>query len=87
LLTPQFRPNNHVLLDPISNSPLLERLGLKTNAITELGQHLTTEQWVKVRQTQQQRPHKAAKISADGKYDYEKKDLEIIPGLHSKVYN
>ncbi|KAI1866165.1 uncharacterized protein JN550_007854 [Neoarthrinium moseri] len=81
------RPNNHVVLDPIANSPLLDRLGLKSNAFTELGQHLTTEQWVKVRQTQQQRPNKAATISAEGKYTYDQKDLEIIPGLHAKVHN
>ncbi|KAI0838401.1 Clavaminate synthase-like protein [Hypoxylon sp. FL0890] len=81
------RPNNHVVLDPIQNSPLLNRLGLTSNAFTELGQHLTTEQWVKVRQTQQQRPRASAKISADGKYIYEKKDLEILPGLHAVVHN
>ncbi|KAI0146643.1 hypothetical protein BJ166DRAFT_571429 [Pestalotiopsis sp. NC0098] len=81
------RPNNHVVLDPIANSPVLDRLGLKTNALTELGQHLTTEQWVKVRQTQQQRPNKAATISAGGKYAYDKKDLEILPGLHAEIHN
>ncbi|KAI1768403.1 Clavaminate synthase-like protein [Hypoxylon sp. FL1150] len=81
------RPNNHVVLDPIPNSPLLQRLGLTTNAFTELGQHLTTEQWVKVRQTQQQRPRVTAKISEDGKYSYEKKDLEILPGLHAAIIN
>ncbi|QMW46791.1 hypothetical protein G4B11_010246 [Aspergillus flavus] len=81
------RPNNHVVLDPIQNSPLLNRLGLTQNVFTELGQHLTTEQWVKVRQTQQQRRTRDAKISEDGKYTYQPKDLEIIPGLHAKVYN
>ncbi|KAI1080377.1 Clavaminate synthase-like protein [Whalleya microplaca] len=81
------RPNNDVVLDPIQNSPLLNRLGLTTNAFTELGQHLTTEQWVKVRQTQQQRPRTEAKISPDGKYVYPKKDLEILPGLHATVHN
>ncbi|KAI1654321.1 Clavaminate synthase-like protein [Daldinia decipiens] len=81
------RPNNHVVLDPIANSPLLNRLGLTSNAFTELGQHLTTEQWVKVRQTQQQRPRVTAKISADGKYEYKKKDLEILPGLHALMHN
>jgi hypothetical protein len=86
-MTIRFRPNNHVILDPIANSPVLDRLGLTTNALTELGQHLTTEQWVKVRQTQQQRPNKAANISAEGKYTYDKKDLEILPGLHAKIHN
>ncbi|BCR87759.1 uncharacterized protein ACHE_40323A [Aspergillus chevalieri] len=81
------RPNNHVILDPIQNSPLLNELGLTQNAFTELGQHLTTEQWVKVRQTQQQRRRQEAKISDDGKYTYAPKDLEVIPGLHAKVYN
>lgn len=81
------RPNNHVVLDPISNSPLLQRLGLTTNAFTELGQHLTTEQWVKARQSQQQRDKVEAKISREGKYEYKEKDLEIIPGLHAKYYN
>ncbi|KAJ4242707.1 hypothetical protein NW757_011933 [Fusarium falciforme] len=80
------RPNNNVVLDPIDNSPLLNRLGLTSNVFTELGQHLTTEQWVKVRQTQQQRPTSGAKIT-DGKYEHSKKDLEILPGLHAKIHN
>ncbi|KAJ3466699.1 hypothetical protein MRS44_004263 [Fusarium solani] len=80
------RPNNNVVLDPIDNSPLLKRLGLTSNVFTELGQHLTTEQWVKVRQTQQQRPTVGAKIT-DGKYEHSKKDLEILPGLHAKIHN
>ncbi|GAM39910.1 naringenin,2-oxoglutarate 3-dioxygenase [Talaromyces pinophilus] len=81
------RPNNHIVLDPIQNSPVLNRLGLTKNAFTELGQHLTTEQWVKVRQTQQQRRHRDVKITDDGKYTYKPKDLEIIPGLQAVVYN
>ncbi|KAI0005603.1 hypothetical protein F4779DRAFT_49631 [Xylariaceae sp. FL0662B] len=82
------RPNNDVVLDPIRNSPLLDRLGLTSNVFTELGQHhLTTEQWVKVRQTQQQRPRVEAKVSPDGKFSYGKKDLEILPGLLAKVHN
>ncbi|KAK7417470.1 hypothetical protein QQX98_004590 [Neonectria punicea] len=81
------RPNNHVVLDPINNSPLLNRLGLTTNVFTELGQHLTIEQWVKVRQTQQQRRTPGAKITPAGKYVHREKDLEILPGLHSKIYN
>lgn len=81
------RPNNHVVLDPIANSPLLQRLGLTSNAFTELGQHLTTEEWVKVRQTQQQRKNKEVEISKDGKYTYKPKDLEILPGLQAAIYN
>lgn len=76
-----------MVLDPITNSPLLERLGLTQNVFTELGQHLTTEQWVKVRQTQQQRRNKDVKVSDDGKYTYGSKDLEIIPGLSAQIYN
>lgn len=75
------------MLDPIKNSGLLKRLGLEENEFTKLGQHLTMEQWVKVRQTQQQRRTKAPKISEDGKYTYEQKELEIIPGLHAKIHN
>jgi heme-binding NEAT domain protein len=83
----EHRPNNHVVLDPIQNSPLLNRLGKTENAFTEIGQHLTTEQWVKVRQTQQQRRNRDGKISSDGKVSYTQKDLEIIPGLQAKVYS
>ena len=36
------RPNNHVTLDPISNSPLMQRLGYTQNEFTRLGQHLTS---------------------------------------------
>ncbi|SPO07421.1 probable iron/ascorbate family oxidoreductases [Cephalotrichum gorgonifer] len=81
------RPNNHVVLDPIQNSPLLNRLGLTTNVFTELGQHLTTEQWVKVRQTQQQRPTKTIKVTETGKWEYGEKDLEIIPGLQATIHH
>ncbi|KAJ5669565.1 Clavaminate synthase-like protein [Penicillium macrosclerotiorum] len=81
------RPNNHVVLDPITNSPLLKRLGLTENEFTKLGQHLTMEQWVKVRQTQQQRRNKNVKVSSDGKYTYGAKDLQILPGLDAKIYN
>lgn len=80
------RPNNHVVLDPISNSPLLDRLGLKENDLTRLGQHLTMDQWVKARQSQQQRRTKPPKIEGS-KYEYGAKEMEIIPGLVSKVYN
>lgn len=80
------RPNNHVVLDPITNSPLLQREGLTENELTKLGQHLTMEQWVKVRQTQQQRRTNVPKIEGKS-YEYNKDDLEILPGLQAKVYN
>lgn len=80
------RPNNHVKLDPIPNSPLMQRLGYTENEFTRLGQHLTMEEWVKVRQSQQQRRTKAPKIEGQN-YEYNPKELEIIPGLHAKIYN
>ncbi|KAK8203406.1 hypothetical protein M8818_005297 [Zalaria obscura] len=43
------RPNNHVVLDPLNDSPVLDKLGLTTNQFTELGEHLTMEEWVKKR--------------------------------------
>jgi len=81
------RPNNHVVLDPINNSPLLNRLDLNSNDFTALGKKLTVEEWVKVRQAQQQRRTKEPKISEDGRYEYNAEDLEIIPGLHAKIHN
>lgn len=87
LLTNPSRPNNHVVLDPITNSPLLNRLGLTSNVFTELGKHLTTAEWVKLRQSQQQRKTTAPQISENGKYEYKEKDLEILPGLHAKIHN
>lgn len=44
------------------------------------------EQWVKARQSQQQRRTKAPKIEGSN-YTYGEKELEIIPGLVSKIYN
>ena len=41
---------------------------------------------VKVRQTQQQRRTHAPKIEGS-KYEYSKKEMEIIPGLQAKIYN
>ena len=80
------RPNNHVVLDPINNSPLLKRESLTENEFTKLGQHLRMDEWVKVRQSQQQRRVNQPKIDGS-KYEYHAKDLEIIPGLHAKIYN
>lgn len=80
------RPNNHVVLNPISNSPLLQRLGIKDNEFTKLGQHLTMEEWCQKRQTQQQRRTKAPKIEGT-KYTYKKEELEVIPGYVARVYN
>ncbi|KAK4890328.1 hypothetical protein LTR27_010971 [Elasticomyces elasticus] len=80
------RPNNHVILDPISNSPVLKRLGLESNDFTKIGQHLSMEEWVKLRQTQQQRRTKAPKIDGS-KYEYAEKELEILPGLAAKIYS
>lgn len=85
-LTFRSRPNNHVVLDPLKNSPLLQREGLTENEFTKLGQHLRMDEWVKVRQTQQQRRTNAPKIQGS-KYEYKEKDLEIIPGLQAKIYN
>ncbi|RAL08031.1 Clavaminate synthase-like protein [Aspergillus homomorphus CBS 101889] len=65
------RPNNHVLLNPITNSPLLNRLGLTQN----------------VRQTQQQRRNRDVKVSNDGKFSYGEMKSEVLPGLEVKVYN
>ena len=64
----------------------MQRLGCTENDFTRLGEHLNMEQWVKVRQSQQQRRTKAPKI--EGKtYEYSEKELEIIPGLRAKIYN
>ena len=66
----------------------MQRLGLTQNAFTEIGQHLSTEEWVARRQQQQQRRNRDVTVSDDGKFIYNKpKDLEIIPGLQAKVYN
>ena len=81
-----YRPNNHLILDPIPNSGLLQRLGITENAFTKLGQHLRMDEWVKVRQSQQQRRVNQPKIDGS-KYEYKEKDLEIIPGLQAKIYN
>jgi hypothetical protein len=86
MLTLNHRPNNHVILDPIK-SPVLERLGLTSNAFTLLDQHLTMQEWVKARQTQQQRRTQAPEITKDGKYIYKSKDLEILPGLVAQIHN
>lgn len=85
LLTRFYSPNNDVILDPISNSPVLKRLGLESNDFTKLDQHLSMEEWVRVRQSQQQRRTKAPKIDGS-KYEYGEKELEILPGLAAKIY-
>lgn len=88
LVTNTVRPNNHVYLDPITNSPVLQRTEKTENSFTALGKRITVEEWVKLRQTQQQRRGRVqVQITEDGKYTYDKKDLEILPGLTAKVYN
>jgi hypothetical protein len=64
----------------------MQRNGYTENEFTRLGQSLTMEEWVKVRQSQQQRRTKAPKIEGQH-YEYEEGQLEIIPGLHAKIYN
>lgn len=64
----------------------MQRMGLEENDFTKLGQHLTMEQWVQLRQSQQQRRVEAPKIEGS-KYEYKQKELEIIPGLSATVYN
>ena len=64
----------------------MQRMGLMSNDFTNLGKHLTMAEWCKVRQSQQQRRTEAPKIEGD-KYEYKAKEMEIIPGLHAKVYN
>jgi len=81
------RPNNDVILEPIKDSPLLKRLNIKSNDFTALNTKMSVKDWVKVRQIQQQRRNKVAKITMDGKYEYSEKDMEIIPGLAAKIYN
>jgi len=44
------------------------------------------QEWVKVRQTQQQRKTETPEIK-EGKYFYKEKDLEILPGLKAVVHN
>lgn len=73
------RPNNHVALVPIENSALPNRFGRMQNIFTELGQHLTTEQWMQVQRTQQQRCHGIVKGSVAGKLTYGPRDPEILP--------
>lgn len=64
----------------------LNRLGYIENDFTRLGQHLRMDEWVKVRQTRQQRRTNAPKIDGQN-YQYADKDLEILPGLQAKIYN
>ncbi|RDL29936.1 putative 2og-fe oxygenase protein [Venustampulla echinocandica] len=80
------RPNNHVILNPIANSPLLHRLDLKSNNFTDLGKTITMEEWVLARQRQQQRRIAPTEVSKEGKYIYHEKDLEVLPGLATKIY-
>ncbi|KAK3676805.1 hypothetical protein LTR78_003009 [Recurvomyces mirabilis] len=79
------RPNNHVVLEPIDNSPLMKRMGLESNDFTRLGKHLTMEEWVRAKQTMQQRRTRAPKIEGT-KYEYTASEREIIPGLQAQVY-
>ncbi|KAL2794878.1 hypothetical protein BJX66DRAFT_337488 [Aspergillus keveii] len=81
------RPCNHVVLNPIQDSPLLTRLGLLHNPFTDLGLELKTQDWVKVRQAQQNRRRLEGKLAADGTYSCLPSSLEILPGLQAKVYN
>jgi hypothetical protein len=80
-------PCNHVVLNPIQDSPLLTRLGLLHNPFTDLGLELKTQDWVKVRQAQQNRRRLEGKLAADGTYSCLPSSLEILPGLQAKVYN
>ncbi|KAL3480960.1 hypothetical protein BJX99DRAFT_272176 [Aspergillus californicus] len=81
------RPNNHVILNPIQDSPLLARSGLLRNPFTDLGLQLKAQDWVKARQSQQNRRRMEGKLAADGTYTCPASSLEILPGLHAKIHN
>jgi len=82
------RPNDTVLMDPISNSPLLNRLNLKTNEFVEAGHnHLTVKEYVKVRQQRQGKLAQAPRVTEDGKFEFAEKGLESFPGVKLKIYN
>ncbi|KAK3066742.1 hypothetical protein LTR53_016776 [Teratosphaeriaceae sp. CCFEE 6253] len=62
-----------------------EASGIGEQRLHQAGPAPEHGEWVKVRQSQQQRRTKAPKIDGQ-KYEYGDKELEIIPGLQAKIY-
>lgn len=72
------RPHNHTLLAPITDSPVLQKAGVKPR----FEKPVTMEEWVRAKQTLQLNPDIAKKRWA------EKGDgtVEVLAGFHDKKY-
>ena len=83
-----FRANDDTLLDPIHESPLLQRLGLISNEFTRSGVRMTMGEYVRARQAQHNnRPTPSNIVQETGEYEWTEKEKEFAPGLHVKYYN
>lgn len=72
------RPHNDTVLKPITDSPVLQKAGVKPRFETEV----TMEQWVKAKQTLQLNPEIAKKRwaeSGDG-------TVEVLAGFRDRKY-
>lgn len=72
------RPHNETVLNPITDSPVLKREGVKPRFTTPV----TMEQWVKAKQTLQLNPDIAAKRYAESGDD----TVEVLAGFKDQRY-
>ena len=79
--------NNQVVLDPIENSPLMQRMGLVSNDFTNLGKHLTMAEWCKSSSKPASSVGPRFQRSKAISTNTRRRRWKIIPGLHAKVYN
>jgi isopenicillin N synthase-like dioxygenase len=72
------RPHNDTVLVPITDSPVLEKAGVKPR----FEKHVTMEQWVRAKQTLQLNPDIAAKKYAESKDG----TVEVLAGFRDRKY-
>ncbi|KAL4893712.1 hypothetical protein BDV59DRAFT_201489 [Aspergillus ambiguus] len=81
------RFNDDVYLDPLVDSPVLRRSGPLENDLTRNGTRMTMGEYARARQAQNSRCKQPIAVHADGRLEWDPKDLEAEGGLKVTYYN
>ncbi|GLA73748.1 hypothetical protein AtubIFM55763_004680 [Aspergillus tubingensis] len=79
--------NDNVYLDPLTNSPVLQRSTSLQNDFTKAGIRMTMGEYSLARQTQNSRCKQPLTVHADGRFEWDPKDLEAKGGLKVTYYD
>ncbi|GLA89902.1 hypothetical protein AtubIFM56815_004395 [Aspergillus tubingensis] len=79
--------NDNVYLDPLTGSPGLQRSTSLQNDFTKAGIRMTMGEYSLARQTQNSRCKQPLAVHADGRFEWDPKDLEVKGGLKVTYYD